>query len=208
MNDRTDHRVALRAPETVLRLERMGSFHQTRLSFMRVLLRRFVRERWQFARVLWDIDARGKGTAVYEARGNGRVYSLVAFGHDLDPAKRTDRVIAEEWDATFVLHDGVVSMADIDRLSRNVPRQEAGRCSASELVMARANRSVRLFDHLVACLAEGRQPEATDLDAVGYLMRTTAVYGSGKFGLADRERIAGRPEFSGPFAAEMMTVWL
>ncbi|MGE3830223.1 MAG: DUF3726 domain-containing protein, partial [Parvibaculaceae bacterium] len=42
----------------------------------------------------------------------------------------------------------------------------------------------------------------------GYLMRTTAVYGSGKFGLADRERIAGRPEFSGPFAAEMMTVWL
>jgi hypothetical protein len=208
MNDQSIHRVPLRAPETVLRLDRMGSFHQTRLSFMRVLLRRLVRERWQFARVLWDIGAKGEGVAVYEARGNGRVYSLVAFGHDLDPAKRTDRVIAEEWDATFVLHDGVVSKADIERLSRNVPKQEAGRCSASELVMARANRSVRLFDHLVACLAEGRQPAQADLDAVGYLMRTTAVYGSGKFGLADRERIAPRAEFSGPFAAEMLTVWL
>lgn len=199
---------ALRAPEQVLRLERMGSFHQTRLSFMRVLLRRLARGGWRVERALWEIDAKGEGVAVYEVRGQGRVYSLVAFGHDLDPAKRTDRVIAEEWDATFVLHDGVVSRADIERLSRNVPRQEAGRCSAAELVMARANRSVRLFDHVVSRLAQGSQPEAGELDAVGYLMRTTAVYGSGKFGLADRERIAGRPEVSGPFAAEMLTVWL
>lgn len=200
--------VALRPPDHVLRLERMGSFHQTRLSFMRVLLRRLAREGWQVTRSLWEIDAKGEGVAVYEARGEGWVYSLVAFGHDLDPAKRTDRVIAEEWDATFVLHDGAVSRADIERLSRNVPRQEAGRCSAAELVMARANRSVRLFDHVVSRLAQGLQPAAADLDAVGYLMRTTAVYGSGKFGLADRERIARRPALSGPFAAEMLTVWL
>ncbi|MGE3872629.1 MAG: DUF3726 domain-containing protein [Parvibaculaceae bacterium] len=199
---------ALRAPEKVLRLERMGSFHQTRLSFMRALLRHLAREGWQVERTLWEIDAKGAGVAVYEARGEGWVYSLIAFGHELDPAKRTDRVIAEEWDATFALHDGIVTRADIDRLSRNVPRQEAGRCSAAELVMARANRSVRLFDHVVSELASGRQPEAADLDAVGYLMRTTAVYGSGKFGLADRERIAARPALAGPFAAEMLAVWL
>ena len=91
-----------------------------------------------------------------------------------------------------------VSDADIERLAGNVPRQEAGRCSAAELVMSRANRSVRLFDHVVACLAEGKQPAAADLDAVGYLMRTTAVYGNGKFGLADRERIAERRSFRDP----------
>lgn len=198
----------LRAPDQVLRLARMGSFHQTRLSFMRVLLRHLVRQQWQVERSLWEIDAKGAGVAVYEARGEGRVYSLIAFGHELDPAKRTDRVIAEEWDATFALHDGVVTRADIERLARNVPRQEAGRCSAAELVMSRANRGVRLFDHVVSELAQGRQPAAADLDAVGYLMRTTAVYGNGKFGLADRERIAGRPALSGPFAAEMLTVWL
>lgn len=199
---------ALRAPEQVLRLARMGSFHQTRLSFMRVLLRHLTRRNWQIGRSLWEIDAKGAGVAVYEVRGDGYVYSLIAFGHELDPEKRTDRVIAEEWDATFVLHDGVPTRADIERLARNVPRQEAGRCSAAELVMSRANRSVRLFDHVVSELAQGRQPAAADLDAVGYLMRTTAVYGNGKFGLADRDRIADRPALSGPFAAEMLTVWL
>ncbi|MGB3389132.1 MAG: DUF3726 domain-containing protein [Pseudaminobacter sp.] len=200
--------VPLRAPDTVMKLVRLGSFHQTRLSFMRVLLRRLARGKWTFARTVWNIDAKGEGHAVYEAHGNGRVYSLVAFAKDLDPWKRTDRVIAEEWDATFALHDGVLSQADIERLSRNVPKQEAGRCSGAEIVLARANKSVRLFELVTAKLAEGRQPDAAELDAVGYLMRTTAVYGSGKFGLADYEAIRCRPEFSGPFAAEMLTVWL
>lgn len=200
--------VPLRAPDTVMRLARLGSFHQTRLSFMRVLLRRLATENWQFERTRWEIDGKGEGVAVYEARGNGRVYSLVAFSHDLDPAKRTDRVIAEEWDATFALHDGPVSAADIERLSRNVPKQEAGRCSDAEIVLARANKSVRLFDQVVGWLAAGLQPDAAELDAVGYLMRTTAVYGSGKFGMATYQSICGRPEFSGPFGAEMLTVWL
>lgn len=200
--------VPLRAPDTVMRLTRLGSFHQTRLSFMRVLLRRLARENWTFARTVWNIDAKGEGHAVYEARGNDRIYSLVAFAKDLDPSKRTDRVIAEEWDATFTLHDGVVSQADIERLSRNVPKQEAGRCSAAEIVLARANKSVRLFELVTKELADGLQPDAAELDAVGYLMRTTAVYGGGKFGLADHETVRGRPEFSGPFAAEMLTVWL
>lgn len=200
--------VPLRAPDTVMRLARIGSFHQTRLSFMRVLLRRLAREGWTFARTVWNIDAKGEGHAVYEASGNGRVYSLVAFANDLDPSKRTDRVIAEEWDSTFALHDGVVTQADIERLSRNVPRQESGRCGASEIVLSRANKSVRLFETVVDRLSNGEQPDAAELDSVGYLMRTTAVYGSGKFGLVDHEAIRSRPEFAGPFAAEMLTVWL
>lgn len=198
----------LRSPDQVMRLARLGTFHQTRLSFMRALLRRLKREDWRFDRPLWRIDARGEGVAIYRARGPARSYSLVCFAHDLDPAKRTDRVIAEAWDATFALFDGEPDAADIARLADNVPKQEAGRCSQRELVLSRANRSVRLFDHVVDRLAAGSQPETTDLDAVGYLMRTTAVYGSGKFGLADRETICARPEFAGPFRAEMLSVWL
>ena len=38
--------------------------------------------------------------------------------------------------------------------------------------------------------------------------RTTAVYGSGKFGLADRFRIKNREEINGPFRLEMMLVYL
>jgi hypothetical protein len=173
--------VALRDPGVVMRLSRMGSFHPTRLSFLRALLRRLRRDNWQFDRPIWRVDERGEGVAVYRARGSGRSYSLVAFPHDLDPAKRSDRVIAEEWDATFVLCDGEVDQADLARLAVNVPRQEAGRCSARELVLSRANKSVRLFEEVVDRLAAGRQPNPGELDAVGYLMRTTAVYANGKF---------------------------
>ena len=200
--------VALRSPDTVMRLERLGSFHQTRLSFMRVLLRRLDRDGWRLSRVTWDVNDRGEGVAVYCATGPARSYSLVAFAHDLPPEKRTDRVIAEEWDAAFALCDGDPSPADIERLRANVPRQEAGRVSEKEIVLARANKSVRLFDHVASCLAVGQQPRAEDLAPIGYLMRTTAVYGSGKFGLAVREAIGDREEFAAPFQAEMLTVFL
>ncbi|GMG81465.1 hypothetical protein LNKW23_06780 [Paralimibaculum aggregatum] len=197
-----------RPPSQVMRLARMGSAHPTRLSFLRVLLRRVTREGWLFDRPLWDIDANGVGRAVYRAKGPERTYSLVAFAHDLPDEMRSDRVIATSWDATFTLFDGEPGAADLDRLQRNVPLQEAGRISERELSLSRANRSVRLHAHVVERLAEGRQPDRAEVDAVGYLMRTTAVYGSGKFGAADRARIAGRPELGGPFQAEMLSVWL
>jgi len=191
-----------------MRLARLGSFHQCRLSFMRILLRRLQREHWTFDRPVFDIDARGVGLAIYAAHGPERTYSLVCFGHDLPSEERSDRVIATAWDATFALFDGVPDADDIDRLSRNVPKQEAGRVSERELTLSRANRSVRLFEHVVQCLAKGQQPNPAQIDAVGYLMRTTAVYGSGKFGAADREVISDRPEFAAPFQAEMLTVFL
>ena len=198
----------LRPPSTVMRLERLGAFHQTRLSFMRVLLRRLKREAWRIDRPRWNISDDGVGVGVYRARGPERTYSLVCFAHDLDPALRTDRVIAEAWDATFALYDGEPTEGQISRLQANVPLQEAGRYQPTELTLSRANRSVRLFQHVVDALAAGHQPDREKLDQVGYLMRTTAVYGNGKFGIADRDRIAGRPELAGPFQAEMLTVWM
>jgi len=200
--------VARRAPELVMTLDRLGSFHQTRLSFLRSLLRRIAREHWQFTRSLWQVDDRGEGVAVYRLRTPHQVYSLICFPHDLPPEKRSDRVIADEWDAAFVLYDGEPGPDEIDRLRANAPKQEAGRYTARDLVLSRANRSVRLFDHVVACLAAGRQPEKAELAKVGYLMRTTAVYGNGKFGLADRAIICDRSELAGPFQAEMLAVWL
>ena len=197
-----------RSPEQVMRLARMGSSHQGRLSFMRTLLRRLQREQWTFERSVWEIDDSGVGRAVYQARGPERTYSLVAFSHDLPDEMRSDRVIAEAWDATFALFDGVPTEADLQRLAANVPKQEAGRVSIKELSLSRANRSTRLFSAVVEALAKGEQPDAGELESIGYLMRTTAVYGSGKFGAADREDICERPEFVGSFQVEMLNVWL
>ena len=201
-------KIPLRDPAKVMRLARLGSLHQSRLSFMRILTRRMAREAWRFDRPVFEIDGNGVGHAVYSAHGPDRSYSLVAFAHDLPAEKRSDRVIAEAWDCTFTLFDGVPTADDITRLSQNIPLQEAGRVSGSELSVSRANRSVRLWEHVVAALAAGTQPDQETIDAVGYLMRTTAVYGSGKLGAADREMIADRPEFATPFQVEMLSVFL
>jgi len=197
-----------RPPEVVMKLARMGSFHQTRLSFMRTLLRRLKKERWLFERRLWEIGADGFGRAVYTVSGPERSYSLVAFSHDLPDHKRSDRVIATAWDATFTLFDGIPTTADLDRLQQEVPKQEAGRISDSELSLSRANRSVRLWQHVIDKLSTGQQPDRDQVEAVGYLVRTTAVYGSGKFGAADRLTICQRAEMRGPFQAELLSVWL
>ena len=191
-----------------MRLERLGAAHPSRLSFARVLLRRAHSEQWQVTRPVWALDPSGFGHAVYRMDTPMRSYSLVAFSRLLEPERRTDRVIAEAWDTSYVLFDGMPEATDIARLAREVPLQEAGRFTESELILSRANKSVRLFDSLARCLASGSQPDARVLDDVGYLMRTTAVYGNGKFGIADRDVLVGRPELDGPFQAEMLTVWL
>ena len=202
------HTIPKRDPSVVMRLKRLGSFHQSRLSFMRILTRRMAREGWRFSRPLFDIDAQGVGRAVYRIETPMRSYSMVAFAHDLPDEKRSDRVIAEAWDATFTLFDGDPSEDDLNRLEGNVPLQEAGRISERELSLSRANRSARLWAHVVDALSEGQQPDAERLKDIGYLMRTTAVYGSGKFGAADYATLCDRPEFQAPFQVEMMLVYL
>ena len=204
----TDLKHLWRPASQVMKLARMGSSHQCRLSFMRTLLRRLKRENWQFKRSVWQIDGNGVGHAVYQAIGPKRTYSLIAFAHEIPEKMRSDRVIAQAWDATFTLFDGVPTDADIKRLGQNVPYQEAGRVSSSEFSLSRANRSVRLFNYVINCLACGQQPERQELVNIGYLMRTTAVYGAGKFGAADRDLVWLREELSAPFRAEMLSVWL
>ena len=198
--------VKLRDPNTIMKLSRLGSFHQSKLSFLRSFLDEF--KDWEYKKDLFDLDKKGHGIAIYYFKKKDRVYSLVCFANKINDEERSDRVIATKWDAAFTLHDGVPGKEDIDRLRNEVPRQEVGRLSYKELTLSRANKSVRVFNHVVESLSEGNQPDLQLLEKVGYLYRTTAVYGSGKFGLADRFRIKNREEINGPFRLEMMLVYL
>ena len=188
--------VQLRDPNKIMKLSRLGSFHQSKLSFLRSFLEEF--KEWNFKRDLFDLDKEGYGTVIYSLKKNERTYSLICFANRINNKERSDRVIATKWDAAFTLHDGIPTKHDIERLRGEVPLQEVGRLSYKELTLSRANRSVRVFDHVVKSLSNGNQPDLSILDKVGYLYRTTAVYGSGKFGLADRFRIKNREEINGP----------
>ena len=199
-------KINLRSPNTVMKLSKLGSFHQSKLSFLRSFLKEF--KDWEYKRDLFELNEFGYGTSIYSFTKNERVYSLICFANDLNENERSDRVIATKWDAAFTLHDGIPTKKDIDRLKNEVPKQEVGRLSYKELTLSRANKSVRVFNHVVENLSKGKQPDIKLLSDVGYLYRTTAVYGSGKFGLADRFRIKDREEIYGPFRLEMMLVYL
>ena len=186
----------------------MGAFHPTRVSFVRTLVRRMAREQWRIERERFNLDAQGYGEVIYRVVTPVGTLRFVAFSNQLDPSERTDRVIATRWDSTFVLTAAKVDEALLADYRENVPLQEAGRCHPFDLVLSRANRSVRLFEHVVDCLANGRQPAFARLAEVGYLMRTTAVYGNGKFGIGDFEAVRAGGVFSLPFQAEMLTVYL
>ena len=198
--------VQLRDPKEVMKLSRLGSFHQSKLSFLRSFLREF--KNWDYKRDLLDLDENGFGIVIYSFRKKKRIYSLICFANKITDQERSDRVIATKWDAAFTLFDGIPTKQDIERLKKNVPKQEVGRMSYKELTLSRANKSVRIFNYVAECLSKGQQPDKKKLAEVGYLYRTTAVYGSGKFGLADRFRIKNREEIYGPFRLEMMLVYL
>lgn len=198
----------LRSPETVMKLNRLGSFHPTRISFTRTLIRRMHEEKWEINAVRNNLDENGFGDFVYRISTPSGDLSFIAFSNELDDKDRTDRVIAEKWDMAFTLFNGVATEKDVARLRAEVPLQEAGRMSASEIVLSRANKSVRLFESVVNCLANGTQPSVAEIAKIGYLIRTTAVYGNGKFGLMDFDCVRNMTPFSLPFQAEMLTVYM
>ena len=198
----------VRENHNYMKLSRMGSRYPSRLSFSRSMLRRLVNDNWEVHKSKFDLDKDGYGTVVYEIIINEHTYSLVCFSTFLDDKDRSDRVIASKWDTAYTLHVGKLSNEDLNRLKKTIPLQESGRNSPNELILSRANKSVRLFQYVVDCLSNGNQPDIYEINKVGYLLRTTAVYGSGKFGLSDFTNTKNTTVFNQPFRAEMLSVYL
>ena len=63
-------KVQLRDPNTIMKLSRLGSFHQSKLSFLRSFLNEF--KDWEYKRDLFNLDKFGYGEAVYSFRKDKR----------------------------------------------------------------------------------------------------------------------------------------
>jgi len=198
----------MRDPVTVMAPERLGAMHQNRISFVRSLIRKMAQQKWQVTKHDWQLSAEGFGHVIYKLTTLNHIYHLVIFCDEIADEDRNDRVIAEKWDVTFALVYGDVDVDLLSRLRTNVPLQEAGRNPNKVLVLARANKSVRVFEHLVSHLAKGQQPNAKELAEVGYILRTTAVYGNGKFGIADFGWLETTEDFNQSFSAQMCAVYI
>ena len=199
----------MRPASVVMDLNRLGTLYPYPLSFMRSLVRRILREEWNIQRTQVSLDENGFGHVIYEIITPNALFSYVVFAKYLDPANRSDRVIAEDWDMTVTLCEGRVDDERLEFLRANVPLQEKGRIDTGCIVLSRANKSARNFEYVVDRLAAGLQPDLDVMAKVGYLYRTTAVYGSGKFGMADWDKVCQQyPDFARPFSAEMFSCFL
>lgn len=180
----------------------------TRHSFTRQLIRAAVAGGWRIERTRFDLDADGRGTAVYEVVAGRHRMSLAVFSEVIDESRRTDRVVAEAWDVTSALMAGGLTDEDLDRLRPQVTVQEEGRALPGTLIWGRANRSARFFERVVAGLAAGRQPDADAFGLSPYLLRSTAFYSNGKFGMRDFESYTGDHPFTVPYRGHMLAAWL
>ncbi|OKL36543.1 hypothetical protein BLL40_09985 [Domibacillus mangrovi] len=191
-----------------MQIERLGAFRLTSLSFLRIMIRKMMKEAWEIERVLFSLDKEGYGEASYRIITPQGLFTFIVFSTEISDEERSDRVISEKWDVTFALCEGIPSDEKIERLRNELPKQEFGRGDVGDLVWSRANKSGRMFHHVIESLMAGKQPDLQVLTDIGYLLRTTAVYGNGKFGIAPYEKIKENHSFSGTFQAQMFAVYM
>ena len=197
-----------RGSELAMDPHELGTARQTRHSFSRALVRHASREGWKISKRVWEIDGQGRGHAIIRVELGQHIAELVVFSQVIDEEMRTDRVIAQDWDVTSALVEGEVSPERLEILRNHVTKQEDGRADDMTLIWARANRSQRFFDYVSDRLANGLQPEADQVSDAAYILRSTAFYGNGKWGLRDFEGISSSNPLSVPYRAQMLAAWL
>ena len=108
----------IRSPNNVMTLSRLGSSFPSRLSFMRILIRRLIKGRSKLKVLSKELDWAGYGSMVLSLSLDNRTYSLIGYTQPMAPAERTDRVIATKWDACFCLFNGVPNKKQIEMLNK------------------------------------------------------------------------------------------
>ncbi|WP_211320710.1 hypothetical protein [Arthrobacter livingstonensis] len=201
-------RFELRSPSAVLCGSDMNGAWGTRHSFARTLLRRAASHHWTVSKNRLELDELGRGTVVFTVDVEGHELKFIAFCQALEESERTDRVIASAWDVTAALLEGELTPERETELRRNVTVQEQGRTDPETVIMTRANRSARFFDYVSDCLAAGTQPDVATIGPSPYLIRSTAFYGNGKFGLKELSAFPAGHPLAVPYRSQMLTAWL
>jgi hypothetical protein len=199
---------ALRPAEVVMRPEMLGAARLTRYSFSRTMLRRAVADGWTAGLIHQDLDAEGRGESIYRMDTGTHRFSFVAFTTTIDESAHTDRVIADRWEVAAVLVEGDVDAELLETLRAEVPAQEKGRLDPRVLSLTRGNRSVRFFRYLVETLAAGHQPDPEHVGDAGYIVRSTAFYANGKFGMRSFADYADDHPFRVPYRAQFAAAWM
>jgi len=198
----------LRPAAEIMTPEGMSAFKASRLSFLRYVIRRMVRERWQISPTRFELDEEGRGTVVYLLETPHRPIHFVVFSDNLPEERRTDRIIENHYDGEAFLCVGDPTEARIEAQRGEFADFLLGRSDIETLGWTRVNRSSRVFNAIADALAEGRQPDMDLVASAGYLVRNNGFWGSGRHGTAVMEAFS-REEFLGrPYHADLLTLFM
>ncbi|CAM5603595.1 hypothetical protein SVIOM342S_00329 [Streptomyces violaceorubidus] len=186
----------------------LSSLQAGRLSSARSLVNRMLREDWRVERRSLTVEADGSGEAVYRIHTADRVMDFVAFAFPPSSQERTLRIFDLGWDMMGALLDGPATAEDIEHTRNEMPRLYHGRATAHTLTWCRANRSLRVFEHVVEALAAGRQPDTVALARVGYLMRNIGLDGNGTFGTRTFVAYGEDHPLAVPYHAQLLSAYM
>lgn len=199
----------LRPGSEVMELERMGAVWPSKFSFSHSFLRTVAAKGFRLSRVENTLDDQGRGRVVYHAEVAGEPLTFLVVSDPLPPEEQQDRIIATRWDARACLFLGRPSDDDLTTTADELLKVIWGRATPRTVVWSRANRSVRLFDHVVDSLVAGRQPDPRQLNRVGYLIRTTSFSANGRNGIVEFAHLVeiGHP-LCAPYHVQMLACYL
>lgn len=173
---------ALRSPSEMMSESRVSCAINNALSFSRTGMRELLKGRWKVVRDRFDLDADGRGEVLYRLTDGHWEFHFYLLSNKLPEDQKLDRNFAGTWEAMGVLCEGEWTSEREAHLRTEIPKQVAGRSDYDTLTYVRGNRSGRLFQYVVDCLADGRQPDARQIASVGYILRTTAFIANGQLG--------------------------
>ncbi|WP_299541178.1 hypothetical protein [uncultured Streptomyces sp.] len=186
----------------------LSSLQAGRLSSARSLVNRMLREGWRVERRSLTVEADGSGEAVYRIHTADRVMDFVAFAFPPSSQERTLRIFDLGWDMMGALMDGPATAEDVEHTRNEMPRLYHGRATGHTLTWCRANRSLRVFEHVVEALAGGQQPDTVALARVGYLMRNIGLDGNGTFGTRTFLAYGEDHPLAVPYHAQLLSAYM
>lgn len=198
----------LREPATIATPEGLSAFKASRLSFLRILIRRMAAERWRISRPQFDLDDRGRGTAIYRIETGGMPLHFVVFSDELNDEDRTDRIIANHYDGEGFLCFGDLTPARIEAQRGQFADFLLGRADIETLGWTRVNRSSRMFDYVADSLSRRKQPDVERVMAAGYLLRNNGYWGNGRHGSASFGGLPQGEAVARPYQADLLTLYL
>ena len=198
----------IRSAEIVMSPRELGSRWTNALSFSRAFFRKMVREQWHVKRVSFDLDEEGRGNALYRLAKDEWTFHLVVVSNYFDEGIKVDRSYGINWDVSVLLVQGEWTPEREASLRPQTPKQYEGRFDSNTLCFSRGNRSERIFDHVVDCLANGKQPNPETIAPVGYILRTTAFAGNGLFGTTPFTALPPEHPLGPSYYIQMATVFL